>query len=94
MACGLGTYDWTRLLTTLKAIDYNKALTVEYVAPLDRTPINPYKNALAPAEAEITPEQLRFLEDHASGTLSEEFYTWLAQESIKTLRKAMESVGI
>lgn len=94
MACGLGSFDWVHLLKTLTTIDYDGALTVEYVAPLDRTPINPYENALAPAEAEITPEQLGFIEDHASGTLSEEFYTWLTEVSIKTLRNAMEKVGV
>jgi sugar phosphate isomerase/epimerase len=94
MACGLGNYDWIRLLTTLRAVNYNGALTVEYVAPLDRTPANPYKNAVAPAEADLTPEQLGFIKDHASGVLSEEFYSWLAEESIKTLRQAMVKVGV
>jgi D-psicose/D-tagatose/L-ribulose 3-epimerase len=94
MACGLGSYDWVRLLTTLRAIDYDGALTVEYVAPLDRTPANRYENAIAPAEAEMTLEQLDFIKDHASGVLSEEFYSWLAEESIKTLRQAMAKVGV
>jgi sugar phosphate isomerase/epimerase len=94
MACGLGTYDWVRLLITLRAIGYDGALTVEYVAPLDRTPANPYKNAMAPAETNLTSEQLGFIKNHASGVLSEEFYTWLAEESIKTLRDAMKKVGV
>jgi len=94
MACGLGSYDWVRVLTTLKTIDYDGALTVEYVAPLDRTPANPYQNATATAEPDLTPEQLGFIENHASGVLSQEFYTWLAEESIKTLRQAMEKAGV
>ncbi|MEZ4699064.1 MAG: sugar phosphate isomerase/epimerase family protein [Rhodothermales bacterium] len=94
MAPGQGDYDWVRLLTTLKAAGYNDALTVEFVAPLDRTPANPYKNAKASAEAELTPEQLKFIEDHASGVLSDEFYSWLVDESAKTLRRAMERVGV
>ena len=93
MAPGQGDYDWVRLLTTLKAAGYNDALTVEFVAPLDRTPANPYKNAKAGAEAELTPEQLKFIEDHASGVLSDEFYSWLVDESAKTLREAMIQVG-
>jgi D-psicose/D-tagatose/L-ribulose 3-epimerase len=32
---------------------------------------------------------LKFIEDHGSGTLSNEFYTWLVDETIKTLRKNM-----
>jgi sugar phosphate isomerase/epimerase len=89
MACGQGDYDWARLVTTLKAAGYDSALTVEFVAPLDRTPANPYKNALAAAEAELTPEQLKFIQDHGSGVLSDEFYSWLVEVSAKTLRNAI-----
>lgn len=93
MACGQGDYDWVRLLTTLKAAGYDDALTVEFVAPLDRTPANPYKNATAAAEAQLTPEQLKFIEDHGSGVLSDEFYSWLVEVSANTLRSAIEKVG-
>jgi sugar phosphate isomerase/epimerase len=89
MACGQGDYDWIRLVTTLRAAGYDSALTVEFVAPLDRTPANPYKNALADAEAELTPEQLKFIQDHGSGVLSDEFYSWLVEVSAKTLRHAI-----
>jgi hypothetical protein len=64
------------------------------VAPLDRTPANPYKNAKAEAEAELTAEQLKFIEDHGSGVLSDEFYSWLVEESAKTLQKAIDNVGV
>ena len=89
MACGQGAIDWERLLNTCKKIGYNGSLTVEFVPPIDRTPANPYKNALAAADATLTAEQLKFIEDHGSGVLSEEFYSWLVEESIKTLRKYM-----
>lgn len=92
MAPGQGDYDWVRLITTLKAAGYDHALTVEFVAPLDRTPANPYKNASAAAEAELTPAQLRFIEDHASGVLSDEFYSWLVEISAQTLKYAIEKV--
>jgi len=85
MACGLGTIDWAATVATLKEVGYDGALTVEFVAPLDRTPANPYKNAMADAEAELTAEQLKFIEDHGSGVLSEEFYSWLVEETAKTL---------
>ena len=93
MACGQGDYDWVRLLTTLKAAGYDSALTVEFVAPLDRTPANPYKNATADAESELTPEQLKFIEDHGSGVLSDEFYSWLVEVSANTLRDAIKKVN-
>jgi sugar phosphate isomerase/epimerase len=92
MACGQGDYDWVRLVTTLKAAGYDSALTVEFVAPLDRTPANPYKNAMAAAEAELTPEQLKFIEDHGSGVLSDEFYSWLVEISANTLKHAIAKV--
>ena len=85
MACGQGALDWAKIVQTLKEVGYDGALTVEFVAPLDRTPANPYKNAMASAESELTPEQLKFIEDHGSGVLSEEFYSWLVEETAKTL---------
>jgi sugar phosphate isomerase/epimerase len=89
MACGQGACDWAKILGTLKEIGYKGALTVEFVAPLDRTPANPYKNALETGKVELTAEELKFIEDHGSGTLSNEFYTWLVEETIKTLRRNM-----
>jgi D-psicose/D-tagatose/L-ribulose 3-epimerase len=89
MPCGHGACDWGKIIGTLKEIGYDGALTVEFVAPLDRTPANPYKNALETGHVDLTPDELKFIEDHGSGTLSNEFYTWLVDETIKTLRKHM-----
>jgi D-psicose/D-tagatose/L-ribulose 3-epimerase len=90
MACGMGSLDWAKIIGTLKEVGYDGALTVEFVAPVDRTPANPYKNALETSEnTEMTPEQLKFIQDHGSSTLTNEFYTWLVDETIKTLRKHM-----
>ncbi len=86
MACGQGALDWAKIIGTLKEVGYDRSLTVEFVPPIDRTPANPYKNALAAADESLTPEQLKFIEDHGSGVLSEEFYSWLVEESVKTLR--------
>jgi sugar phosphate isomerase/epimerase len=85
MACGQGALNWRDIVGTLKEIGYDGALTVEFVAPLDRTPANPYKDATASAEAELTEEQLKFIEDHGSGVLSEEFYSWLVETTANTL---------
>lgn len=85
MAPGMGALNWRDIVGTLREIGYDGALTVEFVAPLDRTPANPYAEATAAAEAELTPEQLKFIEDHGSGVLSEEFYSWLVEETAKTL---------
>ena len=89
MACGMGALDWKRIIDTLKSVGYDGALTVEFVAPLDRTPANPYTNMLAAETADMTPEERKFMIDHGTGDLSNEFYTWLVDETIKTLRKNM-----
>jgi D-psicose/D-tagatose/L-ribulose 3-epimerase len=89
MACGQGDLPWADIIGTLKDIGYDGSLTVEFVPPLDRTPANPYKNAMAAADDSLTAEQLKFIEDHGSGVLSEEFYSWLVEESVKTLRQHM-----
>jgi sugar phosphate isomerase/epimerase len=89
MACGMGAFDWGKILGTLKSVGYNGALTVEFVAPLDRTPANPYPNMLETGDVEMTPEERKFMVDHGTGDLSNEFYTWLVDETVKTLRKHM-----
>ena len=94
MGCGQGDYDWAKLVKTLKKAGYNGALTVEFVAPLDRTPANPYPEALATTpDPELTPEQFKFIQDHGSGVLTEKFYSWLVDVSAKTLRKAIKAAG-
>ena len=89
MACGMGALDWKRIIGTLKEVGYDGALTVEFVAPLDRTPANPYPNMLETGDVELTPEERKFMIDHGTGDLSDEFYTWLVDETVKTLRKNM-----
>ena len=89
MACGMGAIDWKAFIDTLKSIGYTGALTVEFVAPLDRTPANPYSNMLETSNVEMTAEERKFMVDHGTGDLSNEFYTWLVDETIKTLRKSM-----
>jgi sugar phosphate isomerase/epimerase len=89
MACGMGNLDWKRIIDTLKSVGYDGALTVEFVAPLDRTPANPYANMLERGDVTLTPEELKFMIDHGTGNLSDEFYSWLVDETIKTLRRNM-----
>jgi D-psicose/D-tagatose/L-ribulose 3-epimerase len=87
MACGMGALNWEKIIGTLKEVGYDGALTVEFVAPLDRTPANPFPNMLETGEVELTPEERKFMIDHGTGDLSNEFYTWLVDETVKTLRK-------
>ena len=80
MPAGMGHYDWRKVVDTLKEVGYDGALTAEFVAPIDRTPANPYPNALDTSPVDISEEQRKFIEDHGSSILTEEFYDWLTQQ--------------
>nr|CAA9316311.1 MAG: D-Tagatose 3-epimerase [uncultured Nocardioidaceae bacterium] len=85
MPAGMGHYDWKRVVETLKSVGYDGALTAEFVAPVDRTPANPYPNALETEPVDISAEQMQFIVDHGSTTLSEEFYDWLVEKNAEHL---------
>jgi sugar phosphate isomerase/epimerase len=84
-ACGQGHWDWKKLVDTLKSIGYDGALTVEFVAPIDRTPANPYPDAIETNPVDISPEQKKFIEEHGSSLLTEEFYSWQVKTCADTL---------
>ena len=73
-AAGLGTLDWPRLVRILQDIGYDGALTNEFVAPVDRTPANRYPDMVERNPVDISPEQLKFIQDHGSSVLAEAFY--------------------
>ncbi len=85
MPAGMGDYDWAKVVSTLKQVGYDGALTAEFVAPVDRTPANPYPDALETEPVDISDEQMKFIEDHGSTTLSEPFYDWLTQSHAEHL---------
>jgi len=85
MPAGHGTWNWPKLIETLRSVGYDGALTAEFVAPIDRTPANPFPNALETEPVDISPEQLKFIREHGSSLLSESFYDWLVEENAKTL---------
>lgn len=85
MACGQGHFDWPKIISTLKSIGYDGALTLEFDPPIDRTPVNPFPNAIEIDELRMSPEQKWFLEKYGLNPLTEEFYDWLVEKSSKTL---------
>jgi sugar phosphate isomerase/epimerase len=89
LAPGQGSLNWEAIVSTLKSVGYNGALTAEFVAPVDRTPVSPYPNQLEKNPVNISPEQLKFIQDHGSSVLSEEFYTSLVAKTAATLRPLM-----
>jgi sugar phosphate isomerase/epimerase len=76
-ACGLGHWDWLKVVGTLQTIGYDGALTVEFVAPVDRTPANPYPTMVETdlSRLDISEDQKKFIVDHGSSFLTEEFYS-------------------
>lgn len=86
MAPGMGKLEWPKIISTLHEIGYNEVLSVEFCSPLDRTPANPYPNSIEHNPEGLSPEQKKFLEDHGSSAVTEEFYTMLTRKSVETLR--------
>lgn len=89
LAPGQGALDWKAIVQTLKQVGYDGALTAEFVAPIDRTPVTRYPNQLEKNPVNISAEQLKFIQDHGSSVLSEEFYTSLAAKTADTLLPLM-----
>jgi sugar phosphate isomerase/epimerase len=86
MAPGMGTFDWVKILDTLREINYDKTVSVEFCAPVDRTPANPFPNNIDENPTGLTDDQRRYLEEHGSAAVTEEFYHMLTKKSIETLR--------
>ena len=85
MACGMGALDWPKIVGTLQDVGYDGALTVEFVAPIDRTPANEYPDAIETNPVDISPEEMQFIIDHGSNLLSEGFYDMLVEKCATTL---------
>jgi sugar phosphate isomerase/epimerase len=85
MACGMGAIEWAPIIETLKSIGYDGALTVEFVAPVDRTPANQYPDAVETNPVNISDEEMQFIIDHGSSLLSESFYDMLVEKCATTI---------
>lgn len=93
MAPGMGNLNWRKIIDTLDEIGYNEVLSVEFCSPLDRTPANPYPNSIDENPIDLSPEQKKFLEDHGSTSVSEEFYTMLTRKSFDTLSQLINNTN-
>lgn len=85
MAPGMGHLDWQKIVDTLREVNYNSVLSVEFCSPLDRTPANPYPGSIDEMPKNLSPEQEKFLIDHGSSSVTDEFYTMLTKKSYQTL---------
>lgn len=85
MPPGMGTLDWPAIVAALKDMSYDGPLSIEFCAPVDRTPANPYPNSLDENPEHVSAEDRKFIEDHGSNLLSESFYSQLVSRSAETL---------
>jgi sugar phosphate isomerase/epimerase len=85
----MGTLDFGPIIKTINEVGYTGALTLEFVATIDRTPANPYGDQVETKPVDVTPEQMKFIIDHGSNLLSDKFYTSLYEKSVKVLRPLM-----
>jgi D-psicose/D-tagatose/L-ribulose 3-epimerase len=86
-ACGWGHWDWAKIVSTLEEIGYDGALTVEFVAPVDRTPADPHPTMVEKdlSKLDISEEQKKFIVDHGSSFLTEKFYSGQVKVTADTL---------
>jgi sugar phosphate isomerase/epimerase len=84
-AAGLGHLNWPKIIETLREIGYDGALTNEFVAPVDRTPAAIYPDMVERNPVDISPEQLKFIQDHGSSVLTEKFYSDQMRITAETL---------
>jgi len=84
-AAGLGHLDWPAIVGTLREIGYDGALTNEFVAPVDRTPAALYPDMVERTPVNISPAQLKFIQDHGSSVLTEAFYAGQMRKTAETI---------
>ena len=72
----------------LAGIGYDGYLTVEFVVPVDRTPLSKRTEIADAAESGASQGMEQFLRDHGTGAVPEHYYDEYVQDSIDRLRKA------
>ena len=91
-AAGDGYFDWPKIISVLREVGYEGGLAVEFMPPIDRTPVGRFgKEQLETEPIDIPADQLQFIIDHGSGVLSERYYTKLLERSAETLRPFVTS---
>ena len=91
LPCGQGAIDWDLLVKELQGIGYDEYLTVEFVVPVDRTPLSTRQEIADAADAGASQGMEQFLRDHGTGALPEHYYDQYVQESIDRLRQSLSA---
>ncbi len=92
MPPGQGAIDWEALVQELAGIGYDGYLTVEFVVPVDRTPLSKRTEIADAAESGASQGMEQFLRDHGTGAVPEHYYDEYVQDSIDRLKKAIDAV--
>ncbi len=85
MAPGMGTLDWPKIVQTLDAVGYQGPLSLEFCPPIDRTPANPFPDAVDPDPRGLPEDLRRYVEEHGSSVLTEAFYERQVATAAETL---------
>ena len=85
-APGMGTLDFPAIVETIRSTGYDGALTLEFVATVDRSTVKRWGPQVETNPVDVTPEQMKFIIDHGSNLLSDVFYTSLFSKSTSVLR--------
>jgi len=94
MPCGQGSIDWEKIVRELHGIGYDDYLTVEFVVPVDRTPLSTRTEIADAADSGASQGMEQFLRDHGTGTVPEHYYDQYVQDSIDRLRQALSAVAV
>jgi sugar phosphate isomerase/epimerase len=86
MPPGEGSIDWKRAVEAVHAAGYGDYLTVEFVVPVDRTPRSTRKEIGDATEADASEGLIKFLRDHGTGAVPEQYYDRYVEDSANHLR--------
>lgn len=80
---GEGSWDWNKLIATLKKAGYKGYLTSEFVVPFDRSPL---RAKAAAAGTQATEAELKFIRDLGGDVMSDGEYSRHVQSTIRHLK--------
>jgi sugar phosphate isomerase/epimerase len=80
---GSGNLNWADHIAVLRQAGYDEQLTVEFVVPLDRSPL---AAKAEDAGTTATEAELKFIRDHGSDLMSDAEYSRYVEASIQHLR--------
>jgi D-psicose/D-tagatose/L-ribulose 3-epimerase len=83
---GQGTYNWKKVIDTLRKAGYDGAMTAEFVVPFDRSPLRE-KEQDAASGTTASDAELKFIRDHGSDLMSDALYSRHCANALKHLRK-------